>query len=161
MFLISWHSISISLYPKTKKNKCSCLFLGGHRFFIWSGAPLWYSHRSPSRRSTTEAHPLILTVIILLPNRYSQFPASQTQFQCHPVNSDRFPSFVVSLDEDPNRQTLVAVRALLDLLPLLKNCIRFLYRTAFKHFVSKLLHNNLYFLWLCLQWKECWWDLYE
>ena len=70
--------MSISLCSKTKKKECSCLCNGGRRFFTVGGAPLWYSNRSPSTRTTTEACPLILAVIILLPSRYSELPASQT-----------------------------------------------------------------------------------
>ena len=63
---------------KTKKKEYSCLGNGGRRFFTVGGAPLWYSNRSPSRRTTTEAYPLIFAVSILLPSRYSELPAAQT-----------------------------------------------------------------------------------
>ena len=46
--------------------------------FTVGGTPLWYGNRSPSTRTTTEAHPLILAVIILLPSSYSELPASHT-----------------------------------------------------------------------------------
>ena len=59
------------------KKECSCLGSGGRRFFTVGGAPLWYSNRSPSKRTTTEAYPRILAVIILLPSRYSELPAYQ------------------------------------------------------------------------------------
>ena len=60
------------------KKECSCLCNGGRRVFTVGGAPLWYSNRSSSKRTTTEVYLLILAVIILLPSRYSEVPASQT-----------------------------------------------------------------------------------
>ena len=65
------------ILPCAKKKECSCLGSGGRRFFTVGGAPLWYSNRSPSKRTTTEAYPRILAVIILLPSRYSGLPAYQ------------------------------------------------------------------------------------
>ena len=89
--------MSISVCSKTKKKECSCLGNGGRRFFTVGGAPLWYSNRSPSKRTTTEAYPLILVVI-----------------------KDRLPSFAVDLDEDPT-DIFGAVCALLVFSALLKN----------------------------------------
>ena len=63
--------------PCEKKKECSCLGSGGRRFFTVGGAPLWYSNRSPSKRTTTEAYPRILAVIILFPSRYIELPAFQ------------------------------------------------------------------------------------
>ena len=74
---LSMKGMQRSFQWKTKKKECSWLCNGGRRFFTVGGAPLWYSNRSPSKR-TTEAYPLILAVIILLPSRYSELPASQT-----------------------------------------------------------------------------------
>ena len=109
--------MSISLCSKTKKKECSCLRNAGRTFFTQGGAPLWYSNRSPSTRRTTEAHPLILAVIILLHSRYSELPAHE--------NRDRLPSFAVNLDEDPT-DIFGAVCALLVFSALLKNCNNYL-----------------------------------
>ena len=59
-------SLLWSFQWETKKKECSYLCNGGRRFFTGSGAPLCYSNRSPSKRTTTQVHPLILAVIILL-----------------------------------------------------------------------------------------------
>ena len=80
---------------KTKKKECSWLCNGGRRFFTVGGAPPWYSNRSPSKRTITEAYPL--------------------------KDMDRFPSFAVNLDEDPT-DIFGAVCALLVCSALLKNC---------------------------------------
>ena len=63
------------------------------------GAPPWYSNRSPSKRTITEAYPL--------------------------KNMDRLPSFAVNLDEDPT-DIFGAVCALLVCSALLKNCNNYL-----------------------------------
>ena len=118
--------MSISLCWKTKKKECSCLGNAGRRFFTGGGAPRWYSNRSPSTRRTTEAHLLILAVIILLHSRYK--------------NRDRLPSFAVNLDEDPT-DIFGAVCALIVFSALLKNCNNYLL-------------DNKTFLWPCLQWKQ-------
>ena len=60
-----------------KEERISYLYNGGRRFFTGSGAPLCYSNRSPSKRTTTEAYPWILAVIIYFPSRYSELPAYQ------------------------------------------------------------------------------------
>ena len=75
---LSMKGMQRSFQWKTKKKECSCLGSEGRRFFTVGGAPLWYSNRSPSKRTTTEAYLLVLAVIILLPSRYSELPASQT-----------------------------------------------------------------------------------
>ena len=126
--------MSISVCSKTKKKECSCLGNGGRRFFTVGGAPLWYSNRSPSKRTTTEAYPLIHAVIILLPSRYNDFLLLRHE------NKDRLPSFAVNLDEDPT-DIFGAVCALLVCSALLKNCNNYLL-------------DNKTFLWPCLHWKE-------
>ena len=109
--------MSISVCSKTKKKECSCLCNGGRTFFTVGGAPLWYSNRSPSKRTTTEAYPLILAVMQLL----FCFPAGTVNFLLlRHENKDRLPSFAVDLDEDPT-DIFGAVCALLVFSALLKN----------------------------------------
>ena len=78
------------------------------------GAPPWYSNRSPSKKTITEAYPRILAVIII-------FPAGTVNFLLlRHENKDRLPSFAVDLDEDPT-DIFGAVCALLVFSALLKN----------------------------------------
>ena len=70
-------SLLWSFQWETKKKEFSYLYNGGRRFFTVGGAPPWYSNRSPSKRTTTEAYPRILAVIIYFPSRYSELPAYQ------------------------------------------------------------------------------------
>ena len=97
-------SLLSSFQWETKKKEFSYLYNGGRRFFTGSGAPLCYSNRSPSIRTTTEVHPLILAVIFF---------------------------FAVTLDEDPTQLPMVAVCVLLVLSVLLKSCINLLDKEIF------------------------------
>ena len=102
-FLISRHSIYVSLCPQTKKRKNAVVLSKEviDSLLVVERHP-GTGNRSPSTRSTTEVRPLILAVN--LASRFSEFPVFRSQmkttylmrisqntllkaqFLCHPVN---------------------------------------------------------------------------